>query len=223
MPSIIAHATPLQLTFPLLYPSISITPIPPTTAMLVVLPAALAGAITIGPIAGWSGGPTWTLPAGTPAGIYKAPFGATSVLTSATLSNPAADAATGAYVVCAAGTPVPPPYPAGMSYAQPGVEWPWLEGPIGAARGHVQAVFLNGTQTGGFGSVGFASGLVCVRKPLSGALVLSSPGGFTQTIAGGSSGVFPLSGATGPNCTWSLASAADVGDGNDLFVVGALA
>ncbi len=199
-----AHAAPLALS----------TPVPPTAATYVVLPAPLAGSLSIGAVQGWGGGSRWTLPSGAPAGVYRAPFGATNRITNVTLSNPAD--ASGAFVVCAPGTPTPPPYPAGVYYADTGRTWPWG----GDGVGRTEAAHLN-TKAGSLG-VAFAAGSIAIRSPLVGSLTLTGPG-FSQTVPAGASGVTALAGPTGLTCTWVFSSSDDAGESNNVLVVGTLA
>jgi hypothetical protein len=199
----VSHAAALAAT----------TPIPPTAATFVVLPVALVGGMSIGPVSGWSIGSKWTLPAGTPAGVYRAGYGASDRVTTATLGNPA-DATNGGFIVCAAGTAVPPIDPRLADFPVDHDRlWPWA---FGTPPGKTLAAWL-AAPTGNIGSTPFASGLVCIRGTLAGNLVIGG-----QTVPAGSSGCIALSGATGANCPWSFANQSDWLS-NDVLVVGVLA
>ena len=206
----IGHAAALGVT----------TPVPPAAAIFLALPTALTGSLSVTAPAGWSGGSDYVLPAGTPAGLYRCPFGAADRISTVTLSS-GTDASSGAFVACAAGTPVPPAYPAGQHFAQHDQVWPWFGGAAGAALGRVQASFL-ASKSGGLG-LSFASGLVAIRTPLRGSLTLTGPGGYSQTLAAGSVGVIALTGPTGAGCTFVFSNPDDWSEANTVLVTGQIA
>jgi hypothetical protein len=188
------------------------TSLPPYITATLVVPIAAAGPITVA----LANGGTFVVPAGS-TGAFRVPGGSTGTRTSVRLAS-AADGSIGASVVIQtwdryAPPAQPQPEPGGDLTYDP---WDGLTPLSGVA------VFLS-QQTGTLTGSAILSGYIALMGTLPGALTISSPSGFNQVIAGGTTaGLVALTGPTGRGATWSFANSSDA-YAFDVFLVATLA